>query len=80
MTHLLAGVSSGDLTLQADQTIEESFGVFVDHTVQVSLCAFKSLVDAVGGVKVPFAWKPGGTINAVAKGTGELGEVKLATR
>ncbi len=38
------------------QTIEENFGVFVDHTVQVSLCAFKSLVDAVGGVKVPFAF------------------------
>jgi LCP family protein required for cell wall assembly len=38
------------------QTIEQNFGVFVDHTVQVSLCAFKSLVDAVGGVKVPFAF------------------------
>jgi LCP family protein required for cell wall assembly len=38
------------------QTIEESFGVFIDHTVQVSLCAFKSLVDAVGGVNVPFAY------------------------
>jgi LCP family protein required for cell wall assembly len=38
------------------QTIEETFGVFVDHTVQVSLCAFKSLVDAVGGVNVPFAY------------------------
>jgi LCP family protein required for cell wall assembly len=38
------------------QTIEENFGVFVDHTVQVSLCAFKSLVDAVGGVNVPFAY------------------------
>src|SRR5262249_17871525 len=38
------------------QTIEERFGVFVDHTVQVSLCAFKSLVDAVGGVNVPFAY------------------------
>ena len=24
------------------QTIEENFGVFIDHTVQVSLCAFKS--------------------------------------
>ena len=38
------------------QTIEENFGVFIDHTVQVSLCAFKSLVDAVGGVNVPFAY------------------------
>lgn len=41
---------------QLVQTIEENFGVFVDHTVQVSLCAFKSLVDAVGGVRVPFAF------------------------
>jgi LCP family protein required for cell wall assembly len=38
------------------QTIEEDFGLFIDHTVQVSLCAFKSLVDAVGGVNVPFAY------------------------
>jgi LCP family protein required for cell wall assembly len=38
------------------QTIEEGFGVFIDHTVQVSLCAFKSLVDSVGGVNVPFAY------------------------
>jgi LCP family protein required for cell wall assembly len=38
------------------QTIEQNFDVFVDHTVQVSLCAFKSLVDAVGGVNVPFAY------------------------
>ena len=30
--------------------------MFIDHTVQVSLCAFKSLVDAVGGVNVPFAY------------------------
>ncbi|HEX7857216.1 MAG TPA: DUF2271 domain-containing protein [Sphingobium sp.] len=31
-------------------------------------------------VKAPFAWKPGGTISAAAKGTGELGAVKLSSR
>ncbi|MFT3967128.1 MAG: DUF2271 domain-containing protein [Sphingobium sp.] len=31
-------------------------------------------------VKAPFAWKPGGTIAAAAKGTGELGAVKLSSR
>ncbi|MCE7796917.1 DUF2271 domain-containing protein [Sphingobium sufflavum] len=31
-------------------------------------------------VKAPFAWKPGGTVSAVAKGTGELGEIKLSSR
>jgi LCP family protein required for cell wall assembly len=38
------------------QTIEENFQVRVDHTVEVSLCAFKNLVDAIGGVKVPFQY------------------------
>ncbi|HKA04223.1 MAG TPA: LCP family protein [Acidimicrobiales bacterium] len=38
------------------QTIEENFGVRVDHYVDVSLCAFKNLVDAIGGVKIPFAY------------------------
>ncbi|HEY1282772.1 MAG TPA: LCP family protein [Acidimicrobiales bacterium] len=38
------------------QTIEENFGLHVDHYVDVSLCAFKNLVDAVGGVKIPFLY------------------------
>jgi LCP family protein required for cell wall assembly len=38
------------------QTIEENFAVRVDHYVDVSLCAFKNLVDAVGGVKIPFLY------------------------
>jgi LCP family protein required for cell wall assembly len=38
------------------QTIEQNFQVRVDHTVEVSLCAFKNLVDAIGGVKVPFQY------------------------
>jgi LCP family protein required for cell wall assembly len=36
------------------QTIQENFGVPIDHYVEVDFCAFKSLVDAVGGVRVPF--------------------------
>ena len=36
------------------QTIYENFGVVVDHYIQVDFCAFKRIVDAVGGVAVPF--------------------------
>lgn len=36
------------------QTIQGTFGVPIDHYVEVDFCAFKSLVDAVGGVRVPF--------------------------
>jgi LCP family protein required for cell wall assembly len=35
-------------------TIYENFGIGVDHFIQVDFCAFKTLVDAVGGVAVPF--------------------------
>ena len=35
-------------------TIEGAFGIETDHYVQVDFCAFKELVDAVGGVAVPF--------------------------
>jgi LCP family protein required for cell wall assembly len=35
-------------------TIYQNFGVPVDHYVQVDFCAFKRLVDGVGGVEVPF--------------------------
>jgi LCP family protein required for cell wall assembly len=35
-------------------TIFENFGVPIDHYIQVDFCAFKTLVDAVGGVAVPF--------------------------
>jgi hypothetical protein len=31
-------------------------------------------------VKAPFAWKPGATVSATAKGTGELGAVSLVSR
>jgi LCP family protein required for cell wall assembly len=35
-------------------TIYENFGVGIDHFIQVDFCAFKTLVDAVGGIAVPF--------------------------
>lgn len=35
-------------------TIYENFGVPIDHFIQVDFCAFKTIVDAVGGVSVPF--------------------------
>lgn len=37
-------------------TILDNFGISVDHYVQVDFCAFKRLVDAVGGVEVPFEY------------------------
>ena len=36
------------------QTLYENFGVVVDHYIQVDFCAFKRIVDSVGGVAVPF--------------------------
>jgi LCP family protein required for cell wall assembly len=36
------------------QTLYENFGITVDHYLQVDFCAFKRIVDAVGGVAVPF--------------------------
>ncbi len=44
----------GDSRLLA-QTIYDNFGIFVDHYLQVDFCAFKLIVDAVGGVTVPFS-------------------------
>ena len=35
-------------------TIYQNFGITTDHFVQVDFCAFKTLVNAVGGVAVPF--------------------------
>jgi LCP family protein required for cell wall assembly len=35
-------------------TIFENFDIRIDHYIQVDFCAFKTLVDAVGGVAVPF--------------------------
>jgi LCP family protein required for cell wall assembly len=36
-------------------TIYQNFGINTDHFVQVDFCAFRTLVNAVGGVAVPFA-------------------------
>lgn len=44
----------GDSRLLA-QTIYDNFGVKTDHYLQVDFCAFKLIVDAVGGVAVPFS-------------------------
>ncbi len=35
-------------------TIYENFFIGIDHFIQVDFCTFKTLVDAVGGVAVPF--------------------------
>jgi LCP family protein required for cell wall assembly len=35
-------------------TIWQNFGIPIDHFIQVDFCAFRTLVDAVGGVAVPF--------------------------
>jgi LCP family protein required for cell wall assembly len=37
-------------------TILNNFGIPIDHYVQVDFCAFERMVDAVGGVEVPFAY------------------------
>lgn len=39
------------------RTINENFGIPVDHYVNVNLCAFKEIVDSVGGVKIPFEYR-----------------------
>ncbi len=41
---------------QLIDTIFLNFGIPIDHYVQVDFCAFKRLVDAVGGVAVPFEY------------------------
>jgi LCP family protein required for cell wall assembly len=39
------------------RTIADNFDVPINHYVNVNLCAFKEIVDSVGGVKVPFAYR-----------------------
>ena len=50
-----AAFSGGNAT-RLVQTIEDNFGVPIDHYVQIDFCAFKSIVDAVGGVKIAFEY------------------------
>jgi LCP family protein required for cell wall assembly len=63
-------------------TIYENFGIGVDHFVQVDFCAFKTLVDAVGGVSVPFRYPardPNTGLNVPTRGCFNLsGEHALA--
>jgi LCP family protein required for cell wall assembly len=35
-------------------TIYDNFGLEVDHFIQIDFCAFKTIVDGLGGVAVPF--------------------------
>ncbi len=44
-----------DAPQQLIDTIFQNFGIPTDHFLQIDFCAFKTLVDAVGGVAVPFA-------------------------
>lgn len=37
-------------------TIMTNFGVPVDHYIAVDFCAFKTIVNAIGGVRIPFAY------------------------
>jgi LCP family protein required for cell wall assembly len=38
------------------QTIESEFAIPIDHYINVDFCAFKEIVGAVGGVRVPFPY------------------------
>ena len=37
-------------------TIFNNFGISIQHYIQIDFCAFKTLVDSVGGVAVPFEY------------------------
>ena len=39
------------------RTIKQNFGIDIDHYVNIDFCTFKEVVDAVGGVRVPFEYK-----------------------
>jgi LCP family protein required for cell wall assembly len=39
------------------RTIKENFDIAVDHYINIDFCAFKEVVDAVGGVRVPFPYR-----------------------
>ena len=38
-------------------TIFTNFGIEVDHYVNIDFCAFKDIVEAVGGVRIPFSYE-----------------------
>ena len=39
------------------RTLKENFSINIDHYINVDFCAFAGIVDAVGGVRVPFQYK-----------------------
>ena len=38
------------------ETIFRNFGLWPDHFIQIDFCAFKTIVDGLGGVAVPFSF------------------------
>ncbi|MGE0879625.1 MAG: LCP family protein [Acidimicrobiia bacterium] len=38
------------------KTITQDFGVEINHTISLSFCGFKELVDSLGGISVPFVY------------------------
>lgn len=42
---------------QLIRVIKDNFGISIDHYVNVDFCAFSDIVDAVGGVRVPFEYR-----------------------
>src|SRR3954451_10478469 len=41
---------------QLQEVLNLNFGVQVDHYIQIDFCAFRRLVQAVGGVEIPFQY------------------------
>lgn len=39
------------------RNLKENFGINIDHYINVDFCAFAAIVDAVGGVRVPFQYR-----------------------
>jgi LCP family protein required for cell wall assembly len=39
------------------RTLKENFSINIDHYINVDFCAFAGIVNAVGGVRVPFQYK-----------------------
>ena len=61
-------------------TIYENFGVGIDHFIQVDFCTFKTLVDAVGGVTVPFDFPARDTEHRAQRADGRLLHVRRRPR
>lgn len=54
MNRINTAYVKNDYSLLA-KTLYTNFGIVIDHYIQVDFCAFKRIVDAVGGVAVPFS-------------------------